>query len=251
MLDSIFASNLPAGADAYLGYVDGAWADFQAEVAKFPHAHVLSMAVFPRDDAVGCDREPGDLALGDIAVWVKRQIARGVWRPVVYASVSGMDFCVQALRVAGITRPAVRLMTAHYGAGNHICGPATCNLVTVAADGTQWRDNAPGAGGTLVDESVLLDDFFGAQPAPVRTSAAPVTVPVEEPDMIIFSVDPGSVPAGFQAPGIFLLLTSDATLHHIADTAAVNSYKAAGLKEETFSYKEFLERGGVAVPLAP
>jgi hypothetical protein len=168
MLDSIYPANLPPGADAYLGYVDGAWPDFQAEVAKFPHAHVLPMAVFPRDDAVGCDREPGDLAITDIAVWVKRQIARGVWRPVVYASVSSMDACMQALRIALVPRPAVRLLTAHYGAGKHICGPATCKLVTVAMDGTQWRDNAPGAGMSLVDESVLLGDFFAPRPTPAQ-----------------------------------------------------------------------------------
>lgn len=247
MLDSIYAGNLPAGADAYLGYVDGNWADFQAEVARFPHAHVLSMAVFPRDDAVGCDREPGDLALGDIAVWVKRQIARGVWRPVVYASASNMGACIAALDSARIFRPDVRLLSAHYGAGKHICGSDTCGLVSVDMDGTQWRDNAPGAGGSLVDESVLLDDFFGAQPAPVPIRAAPVTVPVEEPGMILFNVDQSTVPAGDAWPGV-LLLAGDATLHHVTSPADLNAYKAAGLKEATFSYGEFLELGGVTVP---
>jgi hypothetical protein len=161
-LDSIYAKNLPAGADAYLGYVDGAWPDFLAEVAKFPGAaHVIGMAVFPRDDAEGCDREPGDLAVGDIAAWVKRQIARGVWRPIVYASASNMDACMQALRAAGIARSAVRLLSAHYGAGKHICGPHSCGAVTVDMDGTQWRDDAVGVNGALVDESALLANFFG------------------------------------------------------------------------------------------
>jgi hypothetical protein len=145
----------------------------------------------------------------------------------------------------------VRLMTAHYGAGNHICGPATCNLVTVAADGTQWRDNAPGAGGSLVDESVLLDDFFGAQPAPIPIPAvpAPVTVPVEEPDMILFNVDQSTVPAGDAWPGV-LLLAGDATLHHVTSPADLKAYQGAGLKEATFTYGEYLELVG-SVVLAP
>lgn len=161
-LDSIYPANLPAGADAYLGYVDGAWPDFLAEVAKFPGApHVISMAVFPQDNAEGCDREPGDLAVGDIAAWVKRQLRRGVWRPIVYASASNMDACMQALRAGLVTRQEVRLLTAHYGAGQHICGPHSCGAVSVDMDGTQWRDNAPGVGGALVDESALLANFFG------------------------------------------------------------------------------------------
>jgi hypothetical protein len=134
---------------------------------------------------------------------------------------------------------------------------------TLAWSGTNWAaaawqpDVMQGAQVTVDGVSVDLDTGgaaggdFGQWPRPATTiipMPAPA-VPVEEPDMIIFSVDPGSVPAGSQAPGIFLLLTSDATLHHIADTAAVAAYKAAGLKEETFSYAEYLERGGVAVNL--
>ena len=217
MLDSIYAGNLPAGADAYLGYVDGNWADFQAEVAKFPHAHVLSMAVFPRDDAAGCDREPGDLALGDIAVWVKRQIAHGAWRPVVYASVSGMDFCIQALRVAGVALPAVRLLTAHYGAGKHICGPATCKLVTVAVDGTQWRDNAPGVGGSLVDESVLRDDFFGAHPAPKPPSPPP---PPAKGTIV------PSVPGTWKYPPVLTLTAAGFTLTGIGENLGFYTVEA-------------------------
>jgi hypothetical protein len=170
MQDSITPANLTGGADAYLGYVDGRWVTFPLLQRQFPHAHLLSMSVFASDNADGCDREPGDLGAGQVAGWVQRQLARGVWRPVVYASASNMGACVASLSQAGVARADVRLLSAHYGAGKHICGPSTCNLCP-AVDGTQWTDAAPGAGGSLIDESVLLDDFFGGNVALTQADA--------------------------------------------------------------------------------
>jgi hypothetical protein len=98
---------------------------------------------------------------------VKRQLARGVWRPVVYASASLMPVVLADLLVAGVHRPQVRLLSAHYGEGKHICGPATCGFPGVpACDGTQWTDTAHGANGTTIDESVLLPGFFTKPPPP-------------------------------------------------------------------------------------
>ncbi|HUZ22973.1 MAG TPA: hypothetical protein VMV07_04325 [Streptosporangiaceae bacterium] len=161
MQDSIYPANLTAAADAYLGYVDGNWPTYHAVVARFPGKPVLSMAVLADAEAVGCDQEPGDLSASQVPAWIKRQQARGVERPVVYASASNLPAVLRALAAAGIGRAAVRLLSAHYGAGKHICGPATCAFPGVpACDGTQWTDSAAGAGGALIDESVLNDDFF-------------------------------------------------------------------------------------------
>jgi hypothetical protein len=173
MLDSITVANLPAGADAYLGYEDGKWPTFNALSARFPHAFLLSMAVSATADAEGCDMEAGDLTAQQVPAWVARQVQRAVWRPVVYASASSIPAVLGALGHAGIARPAVRLLSAHYGAGKHICGPVTCRYPGVpAADGTQWTDSAPGNAGTRVDESLLLDDFF----SPPEPAGAPVSV---------------------------------------------------------------------------
>lgn len=181
MLDSIYPSNLPAGADAYAGYVDGSWPDFQAEVRKFPGAHVLSIAVFPGDDAEACDCEGGDLAPGQVPGWVARQHRRGVRRPVVYASASVMPTVLPLLHAAGISRAQVRLWSAHYGAGKHICGPATCayrdgqGRVVPACDGTQWTNAARGANGSRVDESLLRGGFFASpSDSPIRLQEEPV-----------------------------------------------------------------------------
>lgn len=162
MLDSIEPANLPPGADAYAGYVDGRWPDFQAEVRRFPHARILGIAVRAADDAEACDCENGDLTPGQVPGWVRRQLRRGVRRPVVYASASVMASIVALLRGAGINRSQVRLWSAHYGHGKHICSPGSCGYPAV--DGTQWTDTAAGENGSRVDESLLAADFFDTPP---------------------------------------------------------------------------------------
>jgi hypothetical protein len=167
MLDSTYPANLPTGADAYLGYVDGLWQTYPAVKAQHPKAHVLSMAVFAKDDADGCDVEPGDLTPWQAGPWVRRQLDRGAWRPVVYASVSKIPLVLADLLVAGVGRSQVRLLSAHYGAGKHICGPSTCKFPGVPwCDGTQWTDQATGVHGTKIDESLLLPGFFTPPPPP-------------------------------------------------------------------------------------
>ena len=165
MLDSITPGNLPPGADAYAGYADGRFANIAGIKGRFPAARVLTIAVFASSDADAADCETGDMTPAEVPGWVRRQLARGVHRPVVYSSVSQMPTVLAALTAAGITRAQVRLWSAHYGAGKHICG---------GMDGTQWTDQAPGTGGTLVDESVLLDDFFTTE-APMAITAADLT----------------------------------------------------------------------------
>jgi hypothetical protein len=243
MLDSVEVGNLPPGADAYLGYVDGHFATFPALKRRFPGADLLALAVFSSEDADGCDCEPGDLTVSQVPAWVGRQLARGAWRPVVYASASSMGAVLGALNNAGILRSSVRLLSAHYGVGKHICGPLTCRQPGCpACDGTQWTDMAPGAGGTLIDESVLLDNFFGPAPAP---AAPPVPKPsaAEEPDMILVQVNRDEVPKGTDWPGVFIL---DATgLHHVTSSPDLAAYQSAGVKGPvTISWTEYLERAG-------
>jgi hypothetical protein len=67
------------------------------------------------------------------------------------------------LSSAGIPRASVRLWTAHYSGQAHICGPRTCEALSIPADGTQWTSSAMGR---VLDQSLLLDSFFGTPPAP-------------------------------------------------------------------------------------
>lgn len=163
MFDTALNDQYPGGGAAYAGYVDGHVGDqpnYAYIVSAFPRAQHLSIALFASDNADALDVEPGAASPSDIPGWYARQVARGIQRPVIYASASTMnDQILPLLRQHGIARARTRLWTAHYGAGAHICGPGTCGLLSVNADGTQWTSNARGL---VLDQSLLLDNFFAS-----------------------------------------------------------------------------------------
>ena len=163
MFDSIQNSQFPPGGDAYAGYVDGAIGDqpnYAWVVSAFPNARHLSIALFPRDNADVLDVEAGAAGTADVPGWHARQVLRGITRPVIYASASTMEAGIlPVLSAAGIARAQARLWTAHYGEGEHVCGPGSCGALSTGADGTQWTPNAMGR---VLDQSLLLDDFFGS-----------------------------------------------------------------------------------------
>jgi hypothetical protein len=161
MYDSVNSSLIPADAVAVAGYVDGDFADYTALRSRFPQADVLSIAVFAEDNAECLDIETGDATPEEAAAWVTRQLSLGVSRPCLYADASEMIQVISAMNAAGVPRSALRLWSAHYTGQAHICGPSSCRALPESADGTQWTDNANGLD---LDESLLLDDFFGSAP---------------------------------------------------------------------------------------
>jgi len=183
MADSITPENLPAAYPAFLAYVDGYWPTAARVRAMFPKARLLTMTVKGGVAAAdGCDCESGDLTPAQAAAWAKSRLGAGVSLVVIYASISAMPTVIGELAKLGVARERVRLLSAHYEAGNHICGPDACRYfeelgqgATPAMDGTQWSNTTPGVGGTLIDLSTLNDDFFGA-PAPVTPVEADVTL---------------------------------------------------------------------------
>jgi hypothetical protein len=172
MYDTIENNQFPSGAAAYAGYVDGSIGDqpnYAYIMSAYPKAQHLSIALFSSNNADALDVEPGASVPGDIPAWYARQRGRGIQRPCVYASASAMnDSILPVLSGANIARSAVRLWTAHYGAGEHICGPGTCGALSENADGTQWT---PTAGGLVLDQSLLLENFFTTTTPPVTTEA--------------------------------------------------------------------------------
>jgi hypothetical protein len=161
MFDTALNDQFPAGAAAYAGYVDGSVGNqpnYAYIVSAFPKAEHLSIALFADNNADALDVEAGASVPSDIPGWYARQIARGIQRPVIYASVSTMNSTILAvLSGAGIARASVRLWAAHYGLDEHICGPDSCGALSVNADGTQWTSNAQGLD---LDQSLLLGNFF-------------------------------------------------------------------------------------------
>ena len=161
MYDSAFNNQFPAGAQAYAAYVDGSIGDqpnFNFIVTTFPNAQHLSIALSASNNADALDVEPGAASPTDVPGWYTRQRQRGIQRPCVYASASTMaSNILQVLQQANIARADVRLWSAHYGFGEHICGPASCKLVPVEVDGTQWTNSALNRN---LDQSLLLENFF-------------------------------------------------------------------------------------------
>lgn len=236
MYDSVTVDNLPAGNPAYLGYVNGHFPTFAALKVRFPHAHLLDLTVFSSGEATGCDVETQDMSVSQAIPWVKAAIARGVYRPVIYANAGTMVSVALNLQAAGIGRKTVRLLSAHYEAGVHICSPLSCAYtvaghVVPSCDGTQWRDNAPGNNGTLIDESILDDGFFAPRPQP------PVAVR-KAGEMILVTIDRSTVPDGIDWPGVFLV--GGGTFHHVTTTPNEEAYKAAGIPGPvSISYAEY------------
>jgi hypothetical protein len=170
MFDTAFNDQFPSGGAAYAGYVDGHVGNqpnYAHIVSAFPRAQHLAVTLSASFNADALDVEAGASSPSDIPGWYGRQVARGVRRPVIYASASVMnDEILSVLSRAGISRANTRLWTAHYGVGEHICGPGTCGALSVNADGTQWTSNARGL---VLDQSLLLGSFFTA------TAKEPVT----------------------------------------------------------------------------
>ena len=234
MYDSIDVSQIPSDAAAAAGYVGGNWPTLVTLQRLFPHAHLLPVAISAGEDAEMLDVENGDATIEQAPSWVRRQEARGVYRPGLYSQASNMGALWLTVQAAGIARASVRLWSAHYGLGQHICGPGVCGYPIPGCDGTQWTQNALGRN---LDQSLLLADFFDGPPPKPAPAISP------EDAVLIFNVNRATVPVGTAWPGVFLL-ASDATLHHISDEPDLLAYQAAGLKEGTFSYAEYKARGG-------
>jgi peptidoglycan hydrolase-like protein with peptidoglycan-binding domain len=159
VFDDVDAHLLPAHAYAYAGYLDGYYANFAEVKSAHPQAHLVGIVTRSCDDGDALDVEPGDATIPQVPEWVGRQHARGVARPIVYVSAANAQGMLETLTAAGIGRPSYRLWLGHYGAGQHTCGPASCGYPQ--ADGTQFTSKALGES---LDESLVADDFCGAQP---------------------------------------------------------------------------------------
>lgn len=156
MFDSVTLSAIPRDAPAVAGYVAGRFPTWLKLAVLFPRARRLSIAVASTQNADCLDIEPGDSTPQLAPGWVKRQQARGLAHPKVYASRNDMPQVLHALAAAGIPRAAVRVWSAHFNFTPHICGPHTCGA-SFQADGTQWTDKALGRN---LDQSLLAPSFW-------------------------------------------------------------------------------------------
>jgi hypothetical protein len=132
---------------------------------------------------------------------------------------------------------------------------------TLAWSGSNWAnttftpDVMQGAQVTIDGVSVDLDTGgaagpdFGQWPRPALTAApAPAAVPaLEEPDMILLTIDKATVPAGPAWPGVWSY--SGGVLAHVPLPSDESALLAAGVKNVTVSFGYWVSLGGK--PSAP
>lgn len=157
MYDTITVQSVPPRPGAVAGYVGGRWPTYNELVRLFPKAKHLSIAVNASEDAQCLDIENGDATPVQAPAWCRRQHARGVARPCVYASVSLMPAVLYALAQDGIHRSQVRVWTAHYTNKPHLCSQACWPSLKTVADATQYTDRALSRN---LDESYCAGNFL-------------------------------------------------------------------------------------------
>lgn len=166
MWDDITVSSLPSGGSyAYAGYTAGLWPTFPELQRRFPGHRLLSIAVFAADNAECLDIERGDATISEAPAWFERQVARGVYRPVLYTQASKLKALEQTMAAHHVPRHAYRLWSAHYTNRAHLCAPRSCGYGLSEADGCQFTATAMGIN---LDRSLLLPSFFDPRPAPPK-----------------------------------------------------------------------------------
>jgi hypothetical protein len=159
--------------DAVAAYGNGRYANYDAARREFPRLHLLKIDVTGAGIGEAGDFEPGDMSYGHAGRWASGRIAAGVFRPVLYFSVSHWREVMSSLQDVGVARSDVRIWTAHYNGKEHLCSSACGNFgVTGSADATQWGssdfpETLPAVYAHRdIDVSMTADDFWGAAPPP-------------------------------------------------------------------------------------
>ena len=158
--------------DAIAAYGNGSYANYNKARAQFPRVRLLEIDVSGAGIGNAGDFEPGDMSYPHAGRWASGRLAAGVWRPVIYFSVSHWNEIMGSLAKFGVDRSEVRIWTAHYTGREHRCS-ASCGFgVTGSADATQWGSSD--INGTLppiyahrdIDVSLTAGDFWGDAPTP-------------------------------------------------------------------------------------
>lgn len=166
--DAVTISNIPETATHVAGYVAGSFADIEALHERFPHAHVLTIAV-AHDQAADClDIERGDSTPELAPAFWKLRHAAGQETIWLYASRDTFPAVIAAMATAGIHRTEYKIWSAHYGIGPHLCGSTSCGA-NFQADMTQWTDQAEGRS---LDESLATAGALPPLPTHKQTKRA-------------------------------------------------------------------------------
>jgi hypothetical protein len=148
--------------DVIGSYANGRFANTTAAKAAFPQLrHVEYDVNGTRPDADILDIEKFDASPATFPGWAKNYKG-SLPLPAGYCSASLIAVVVSVMLDHGWKRDQFLIQSAHYGAGQHICGPGTCGFPQ--ADSTQWADK--GRHGQNTDLTIYADHFFGPEPPP-------------------------------------------------------------------------------------
>lgn len=147
MYDSVTVSTIPWGARAVAGYVGGRWPTYHELVKRYPHSHIISIAIDAEEHASCLDVETGDASPDDCARWF--HFVQGAIRvPKFYANRSTMPAVIANLRAHGIKREQYRLW---------IADPTDRPHIPPGYDACQYGWNALGRN---LDVSLCHPSFF-------------------------------------------------------------------------------------------
>ncbi len=102
--DAVNIEHIPGDATIVAGYVNGYWPTYNSLVARFPHAHHVSIAVTTGVVADVLDVERGDATPKDVPQWVNSMRALGR-KPVVYCSVAMWPSVQAECSKSGVAEP--------------------------------------------------------------------------------------------------------------------------------------------------
>ena len=163
MFDAVAVAAIPTDAKAVGCYVGPSVFTCDAVAKRCLKARrvKISQAGMSKTPADVVDIETGDATIGTGTQWLKRKLAGEPMGgeagkvPKVYTSASTLKAFIAYAAAHGVPRSKYRIWSAHYGSGEHICGPDTCGFPQ--ADATQWTDKALGRD---LDQSKLKSSFW-------------------------------------------------------------------------------------------
>lgn len=157
LYDAVTLSNIPVGAIAVAGYVDGRWRTWPDVLSRWPSARHVSISATGRLAADVVDVEADDVTVAGAVEWVDRMHAQGHPAPGVYASLSTWTSELQDALLARWTRSQFRVWTAHWTYRWHRCDHHCDARLRIPVDATQFTDRGLGRD---LDVSAALTTFF-------------------------------------------------------------------------------------------
>lgn len=212
LLDSVTSSAFgrlaSTSPDALAGYDDGRFNNIAQIEREYPNHRHLAIAVFASDDGDCLDIETGDARPEDAPGWLRRQHARGIARPWLYANESTWPLVTERLQQAGIARASFVKWVAVFNEQANLQDDWDAHQYT-----DHWHQRN-------VDASVCKDDAFDFLNPPVKHGHHPGHRRHRRPPTIDRKVKAAGLGAALSA-GVYAILHAAGVHITPTETAAI------------------------------